>query len=344
MLSVWYDILMKITVDDLNKQVIAYLVANKLTHRDAQVLAKVLIEQEMLGNQFSAIGELAGKHARLIQNITAGQEEVVSEKAAMKLLKGNGRLAPLITADYLDEVVARAKNQGIYAMGIYDSTYNDFFDVFCRRIVAQNCIAIFFEKGGPKTVVPFGGKTSITGTNPLAYGIPTHTDPIIFDASTAQHAYGRIRQAKTEGSLLPDNAYVDENGEVTTDPWRAAAILPFGGFKGFAVNLLVDVLSGCLVRGRSGLDQTLDTQRYIGTFFIVIDPSSFSDIVDFKDATTKLAGDILAIKPVDPKKPVRVPGMRGAMRKRQFEVSGFIDIEDKDWRRFSRACSDLNIY
>lgn len=79
------------------------------------------------------------------------------------------------------------------------------------------------------------------------------------------HAYGRIRQAQEMGEQLPDNAYVDENGDVTTDPNVAYAVMPFGGFKGFGINLLIDILSGSLVRGKRGLDQPLDSQRYIGT-------------------------------------------------------------------------------
>jgi len=258
-----------------------------------------------------------------------------------KVYKGNGRLAPLITADNLDEVIANSKEQGIYALGIYDSTYNDFFDVFCRRVAAQDCIAIIVENGGPQGVTPFGGKTDVTGTNPIAYGIPTNKYPIVFDAATAMHAYGRIRQAKESGEKLPDNAYVDKQGNVTTDPNVAYAVLPFGGFKGFGINLLIDVLSGSLVRGKSGLDQPLDSQRYIGTLIIIIDPAAFGDIADFKVSTTKLAEDILAVEPIDPSQPVRVPGYRGAKRREEFIAAGTVEIEDDGWKRFEAALEKI---
>lgn len=259
----------------------------------------------------------------------------------MKLIKGNGRLAPLITADNLDEIIGNAKKQGIYALGIYDSTYNDFFDVFCRRIASNDCIAIIVENGGPQGVTPFGGKTDVTGTNPIAYGIPTNNYPIIFDAATATHAWGRIKQAKENGEQLPANAYVDKDGNITTDPNEANAVLPFGGFKGFGINLLIDVLSGSLVRGKSGLDQPLDSQRYIGTLIIVIDPACFGEIVDFKASTTKLAEDILAVEPIDPNQPVRVPGFKGSKLRETFESLGTIDIDDKDWHKFSSALDSL---
>lgn len=315
--------------------------ANGMDLKDTQTFTELIIEQEIIGNQFSAVGELGGKHERITKELEPAKEEIVVEKPALQLIKGNGRMAPLITADYLSDVIKKAKSQGIYALGIYDSTYNEFFDVFCRRIAAQDCIGIIVENGGPQGVVPFGGKKDITGTNPLAYGIPTNRYPIVFDAATAMHAYGRIRQAKENGKRLPENAYVDKEGNITTDPNEAYAVLPFGGFKGYAINLLIDVLSGALVRGKSGLDMPLDSQRYIGTLVIVIDPAAFGDIEDFKNATTKLAKDILSVPPIDPSNPVRVPGFRGSERLEQSKKTGFVEIDDRDWEKFLTAYSSV---
>jgi L-2-hydroxycarboxylate dehydrogenase (NAD+) len=332
---------MKIKITELKEKIRDYLLLVGMNDHDCNLLTDIVVEQEMIGNQFSPVGELSGKHSRLIDNIENVKEEIVVNKPALQLLKGNGRLAPLITADHLNEAIDKAKTQGIYALGIYDSTYNDFFDVFCRRVASNDCIAIIAENGGPQGVVPYGGKKDITGTNPIAYGIPTHKYPIIFDAATAMHAYGRIKQAKENNDKLPDNAYVDKEGNITTDPNVAYAILPFGGFKGYAINLLIDVLSGALVRGKSGLDQPLDSQRYIGTLIIVIDPAAFGDLKDFKDSTTKLVEDILAVPPIDPSQPVRVPGVRGSMRIEKFEKEGSVEIEDKDWDKFIKAFNEL---
>jgi len=154
---------MKVKIDDIKDKVYKYLVGSGFTKQDATTFTKLVIEQELVGNQFSAVGELPGKHSRLMENAGDSKTEVVATKPAMKLIKGNGRLAPLITADYLDEVIAKSKEQGIYALGIYDSTYNDFFDVFCRSVAAQDCIAIIVENGGPQGVTPFGGRQMLQG-------------------------------------------------------------------------------------------------------------------------------------------------------------------------------------
>ncbi len=328
---------MKLAISDLQHQLNDFFESIGLNQKDAQTMTDLVVEQELLGNQFSAVGELGGKHARMVDQIKSNAEEIIVDKPAAKLVKGNGRLAPLITADHLPDAIDCAKQQGIYALGIYDSTYNEYFDVFCRRIAAEDCIGIIVENGGPQGVVPFGGRSDVTGTNPLAYGIPTSKNPIVFDAATAMHAYGRIRQAKERGEQLPQNAYVDKEGNMTTDPHKAYAVLPFGGFKGYAINLLVEVLTTSLVRSKGGLDQPTDNQRHIGTFIIVIDPAAFGDIDTFKKSTSKLAADILSIEPIDADQPVRVPGFRGAERRQRFLRSGEIEIADVDWQKFTKV-------
>lgn len=333
---------MKVSIAEASEKVAAFLKLNGLNERDTATFTDLVVQQQMLGNQFSAIGELVGKHQRLIAATKDAVEELVVNKPAATLIKGNGRMAPLITVDHLEDIIAKAKQQGIYALGIYDASYNEFFDVFCRRIASHDCIGIIVENGGPQGVVPFGGTKDITGTNPLAYGIPTNGHPIVFDAATAMHAYGRIKQAKEKGEQLPDNAYVDKDGNVTTDPHAAHAVLPFGGFKGWAINILIDVLSGSLVRAKSGLDMPLDNpDRHIGTFIIVIDPECFGDLEEFKASTTKLASDIAAVPASDPINPVRVPGSRGSKQAEDALNSGDLDIDEADWQKFLSAITDI---
>jgi LDH2 family malate/lactate/ureidoglycolate dehydrogenase len=331
---------MEIKIDELREKVSTYLRRTGMNEHDSKIMTDLVAEGEMIGNQFSPVGELAGKHSRLVESAENGKEEMVVNKPSVKLVKGNGRAAPLITADHLDEIASNAQSQGIFAFGIYDSTYNDFFDIFCRRFAAKDLIAIIVENGGPQGVVPYGGKKDVTGTNPIAYGVPTNTYPIVFDAATATHAWGRIKQAQQRGENLPDG-YIDTEGHPTTDPNKAVAILPFGGFKGYSINLLVDILSGALVRGRSGLDQPVDSQRYIGTLIIVLDPAAFGDLQEFKNSITKLTEDILSVPASDPSKPVRIPGFRGSERLEKCKTRGFVEIKDDDWSKFSSALEKL---
>ncbi|MCD2506187.1 Ldh family oxidoreductase, partial [Staphylococcus aureus] len=74
-------------------------------------------------------------------------------------------------------------------------------------------------------VVPFGGRTPILGTNPIAYGVPAkHKKPFILDMATSKVAFGKILQAREEGKEIPEGWGVDENGEAVTDPDKVVSL------------------------------------------------------------------------------------------------------------------------
>lgn len=136
---------MLVSIDELRSSLLSYLATLGLDDRDRRTLADLVVEQEMVGNRFSAVRNIVKKGDHISPSDI--REEVVVRKPAMTLVRGHGRMAPLITADYLDSAIATARSQGIYALGIYDSTYNDFFEVFCRRVAHEGCIGLIFENG-----------------------------------------------------------------------------------------------------------------------------------------------------------------------------------------------------
>jgi LDH2 family malate/lactate/ureidoglycolate dehydrogenase len=75
---------------------------------------------------------------------------------------------------------------------------------------------------------------------------------------------------------------VDPEGRPTTDPVQAmaGALLPFGGFKGSGVSLLVDLIAGALAGASSGpeivpLYQRLAEAQGIGQFFLALNVAAF---------------------------------------------------------------------
>ena len=54
-----------------------------------------------------------------------------------------------------------------------------------------------------KIVVPFGGKESFLGTNPIAYGIPAkESKPFILDMATSNVALGKCWSLKKKVNLF----------------------------------------------------------------------------------------------------------------------------------------------
>lgn len=56
----------------------------------------------------------------------------------------------------------------------------------------------------------------------------------------------RMKQPKREGKMLPPGAAADANGQPTEDPHEVAALLPFGGHKGYGICLLNEIFGGLI--------------------------------------------------------------------------------------------------
>jgi LDH2 family malate/lactate/ureidoglycolate dehydrogenase len=117
--------------------------------------------------------------------------------------------------------------------------------------------------------------------------------------STSVVARGKIVMAQKKGEPIPPGWAIDVDGQPTTDAAAAlaGAVLPFGGYKGSGLALLVDVLSGVLTGAAFGLhiinlyDEGKLTQN-LGHFFVTLDPSSFLPAGDFESRMDQFVREV----------------------------------------------------
>lgn len=324
---------MKITIQKAKKMFTKILATSGVSKKDVSTIVEMLLEQDLYGNKFSAftISEIDGVLNQL-KNSVGVKQTIMVNKPSMKLINGNGKSAWLIGQEMVKMVCDMAKKQGIGAVGLYNTTYHNIMAYYSRKIAEQKLLAIILANGGPASVAPFGGSQPLFGTNPLSFGIPTKGTPIIFDGATGQFAYGTIRIAKRLGKKLFPDTYFAKDGTFTTDPEKAIGLIPFGGYKGYAVNLLIEVLTGALVRAKMGF--ATKSEKDLGSFFIAVDPSCFVPYKTFTDETSRLVKEILSNKPL-PGMKVRVPGQGSEKIKERIMKSGFFDVNEEVWKQFN---------
>src|SRR6202171_5817026 len=105
-------------------------------------------------------------------------------------------------------------------------------------------------------VTPLWGMERMLGTNPIAIAFPGKEEPpIVIDMATCAAAYGKIEMARRKGEAIPSGWGIDSQGRATTNPddtVNGGALLPLGsdrdrgGHKGYALAVMVDVLSAVL--------------------------------------------------------------------------------------------------
>jgi LDH2 family malate/lactate/ureidoglycolate dehydrogenase len=154
----------------------------------------------------------------------------------------------VVGARAMDAALDLARKHGTGFVGVRQSNHFGLAAYYVEKAVSQGCIGLAISNA-PPNMAPFGGRTRVLGTNPVAVGIPAgQEDPLIFDASTSVVARGKIIVAAHMGGPIPDGWAIDPDGYPTTDPDRAlaGAVLPFGGAKGSAISFIIDILCGVL--------------------------------------------------------------------------------------------------
>lgn len=289
------------------------------------------LDIDLRRNTFSGIVEIDWDAKELKESLKK-RYWVEVDLPAVKLINGGGRSARLIGREMVDMVCRMARTQGIAIVGLYNSTYHFAMGYYARRIACEDLIGIVSANGGPSGVTPHNGSRPVTGTNPLAYGVPTSELPIVFDAATSQYPYGTISLAKQSGSQLPESSYVDAEGNFTTNPHKAIGIIPFGGHRGYAINLMLEVLTGALVRAKMGLQS--QGEQDLGSMMIAINPAAFQPLEQFKMQMTQLVKDIEGTPPLLGDQPIRVPGYRSEEEKRRMIKDDCVEVSDETWTKY----------
>lgn len=173
-------------------------------------------------------------------------EKIETRFEASQIWNANRKLGQAVAYEALETCIELADKYGIGQVSVDEAFHylwggGYVMDAAKRGYIAYtNCTAALAE------VVPFKGKTPTLGTNPHSWGFPT-TDsvgyPIVIDWATSTVAMGRVQQFLREGKQLPPDAAVDENGNVTTDPTKAKALLPFGAHKGYGLSLINEIVA-----------------------------------------------------------------------------------------------------
>ncbi len=322
---------MKVKVADVKKMLEEIFAAKGADPEMVAWLTELSLEQDLTGNYFSGFEESPEGIYGDIGSTAKETYEV--NKPALKLINGNGHAIKIILKDLMPKAVDWARQQGQVVIGFKNCGYHGAMGTIARKFAEQDIICVYSANGGPATVTPFGGTKELFGTNPLAYGIPASADPIVFDAATSERPFGSIKRAKDLGQPLQENTYYDKSGKFTTNPDEAMSIIPFGEHRGYAINLLLDILTGALVGAKSG--SLVADESDLGGMLILIDPAAFGPVEEFKVQTDKIVQDIQSNPRAEGVSEVRVPGFRAKKYHDQQLKDGEIEVEDRIWQKFS---------
>ena len=119
-----------------------------------------------------------------------------------------------------------------------------------EALAEQNLVGIACTAYMP-SVAPAGATKPLFGTNPISFAWPRkNKTPVVYDMATASMAMGEVQVAARDGHKVPLGTGLNNKGEKTDDPSAIAnggVLLPFGGYKGSAIAMMVELLAAGLV-------------------------------------------------------------------------------------------------
>lgn len=237
-------------------------------------------------------GRINGKARPRLENLSEAVLRVDADRS----------MAPVAHAVGLDALAEGARTTGVAALAITNTCHFSALWVEIEALTDRGVCAFACTSYLP-VVAPAGGREPLFGTNPIAFGWPRPGgSAMIFDQATAAMARGEIMIAQREGHALPEGVGVDAEGRPTTDPEAilAGAQLAFGGYKGAALALMVDLLAGPLL----GESLSIETaERYDaaggpplgGEFILAIAPERFAPGFDYEAHAARLFDRIEAM-------------------------------------------------
>jgi len=233
----------------------------------------------------------------------------------------------------MEDAIEIAKENGVAVVGVKNISHSGSLGYFVEMAAKEDLVAISLCQSDPM-VVPYGGSEPYYGTNPIAFGAPTNDERrLIFDMATTVQAWGKVLDARSKKSPIPDTWAVDENGDPTTDPLKVNALVPIAGAKGYGLMMMVDVLSGIMLglpfgKHVSSMYEDLSKGRDLGQLHIVIDPARFTNIEYFKKSMSTVFDELKEIRPAKGFDEVNYPGERALMRKSNYDNNGIEIVDD----------------
>lgn len=274
--------------DAHNDLVTAAFLARGFTEEEGRAAAEIAAVATSHGNRtHNALKALhLDEHlGSAIGNCTPGADLIKLENrfAAAEIWDGNKKLGQLVAKEAFNRAIELADQYGIGMVSV-DNAWHYLWgsgyaiDAAKRGYIAYtNCTSTLAE------VVPFMGKFPTLGTNPHTWAFPTTDElgfPICIDWATSTVAMGRVQQLKREGGTLPPESAVDSDGNETTDPAKAASLLPFGRHKGYGLSLVNELfaayIGGSIPTIRGTQTSSPEEKTTSSFFFQIIHPEAMS--------------------------------------------------------------------
>jgi LDH2 family malate/lactate/ureidoglycolate dehydrogenase len=293
----------------------------------AETVTNALMEAHLRGAPNQGLGRLPIYVKRIELGLINAKPvpRIVRETDSTAVLDGDNGLGHYAAARAMNLAISKAQKTGIGAVGVRNSTHFGVAAFYGLIAVEQGKIGIVMSNSTPLMAAP-GGAERLIGNNPISIAVP-HRDhaPIVLDMACSNAAYSSIQKAAQQGERIPPGWGTDGNGQETTDPkvvLESGILIPVGGYKGYGLAIMIDILVGVLTgssfgKGVTHLYQDLTHKQGTGHFLLALDIDRFIDRESFDGRLDDFVGSIKSSRRAPGFEETLIPGEGSDRRKRR---------------------------
>lgn len=270
---------------------------------DARLCADSLVQADLWGHQSHGVMRLPWYRARLRAGVceAVAQPEVVIDGGAIAVMDGHDGMGQVVAARAARDAISRAKTHGIGAVAVRNSNHFGTALYFTLMAARESCVGFLCTNASP-AMAPWGGRKKTVGNNPWSWACPAGVHGyMVLDIANTAVARGKIYLARQKGLQIPEGWAIDVDGAPTTDPQKAidGIILPMAGHKGYAISVMMDMLSGVLTGSGFGPQvygpYQSERRSGAGHFMIIIDIAAVQPIHEFNRSMEEMIAGLKSV-------------------------------------------------
>jgi len=268
------------------------------SHEHATEISKCLVETDMRGIRSHGTVRVEMYLTQLEKGAinAKGQPKVVKETKTTAVIDGDKAAG----APVCEMAVRIAREKAAeYGMGMVTARASNHFGPaghWSIKLAGEDMIGFAAANNPPMVAAPESTK-AVIGNNPFSLAVPAGNGQCMcMDISNGMMAYGKIHEYKRLNKPFPENCWLDDKGQPTTDPFAAEFLkfisLPFGMHKGFCLAVMVEAITSMLSGGPvadefapPGAD--LDANNPNSQCFMAIKLDNFLDPSEYTETVAK---------------------------------------------------------
>lgn len=332
--------MVEVKIDEISQIALEKLLRNNVPEDEARISVPIYVEGELWGKKSHGLRHLANN---LIQyrlgEPRRGEFQVLRETLVSALIDGGFHYPYYVHYRAMQLAIQKAQVSGMAMVGARNGGASGLLGYYALLATEANLIGLIINRA-PNTVVAPNGKDPIIGTNPIAIGLPRRQQPpLILDMATSAGTFNQVLMAQRQGTAIPANIAVDLDGQPTTDPAATMdaegrpRLTSLGGYKGFGLGLMFEMLSGAWLGSVMGSQKKeLHGPDQFSGVYSAFRPDLFVSQEEYEQGVEQLVNDLKQMPLANGGIGVRLPGEESLRRKQIALQRGTLELDDATYQ------------